>query len=138
MSGGGLTYPLSYEEFRTKKTIALSIAVGEMETYVINWGDEVVGTIGYFRRTEGSPLEIGYWLGKDYWGKGIASKALRLAIKAMQISGITGKLIATTLSDNKASMHILLKCGFKEIGTEVFPSPARGTNVEGVHFALEL
>ncbi len=138
MSGGGLTYPLTYEEFRTKKTITLSVAIGELETYVIRWGNKPVGSIGYFRREIDNPLEIGYWIGKEYWGMGIVSKALKLALDAMRKSGIQGKLIATTMADNIGSQHILLKCGFFETGTEVFPSLARGMDVKGVHFALEL
>jgi RimJ/RimL family protein N-acetyltransferase len=138
MSGGGLTYPLSYDEFRSKKTIALSTAVGEMETYVIHWNDTAVGSIGYFRREAHAPLEIGYWIGKPYWGKGIASRALQLAIRAMRANGIRGTLIATTMDDNVGSRRMLLKCGFVETGTEIFASPAREMDVEGVHHELQL
>jgi len=138
MSGGGLTYPLTYDEFRTKKTISLSKAIGEMQSYVIRDNNIAVGSIGYFKRTEDAPLEIGYWIGKDYWGKGIATKALNLAVDAMRANGITGKLVATTMIDNLSSRHILLKCGFKEIGTERFMSPARCVEVEGAVHAIVL
>ena len=138
MSGGGLTYPVTYDEFRTKKTIALSKKVGEMQSYVIRENNVAVGSIGYFKRTEDAPLEIGYWIGKDYWGKGIATKALNLTIDAMRTSGITGQLTATTMMDNLSSRHILLKCGFKETGTEKFMSPARGVEVEGAMHVIEL
>lgn len=138
MSGGGLTYPVSYEVFRTKKTIALSTSFGEMASYAIRWNNTLVGSIGYFRRQQDLPLEIGYWLGKKYWGKGIATEALRLALGAMQDSGVSGTVMATTMFDNLSSQHILQKCGFREIGTEVLDSPARGQEVEGVHFSITL
>lgn len=138
MSGGGLTYPISYEEFRLRKTIAQSVAVGEMESYVIRWEGIAVGSIGYFTRESNTPLEIGYWLGKPYWGKGIATRALKLALQAMRDSGISGTLIATTMSDNLGSRHMLLKCGFVETGTEVFASPARDMDVEGIHHEFQL
>ena len=138
MSGGGLIFPLSYEEFRTKRTIAVSTSMGEMASYAVRWNDTLVGSIGYFRREQDSPLEIGYWLGKKYWGKGIATKALRLALDAMRDSGLSGPLIATTMPDNLGSRHILLKCGFREIGTEVFESPARKMEVEGIQHLIEL
>lgn len=138
MSGGGLTYPLTYDEFRTKKTIALSKEVGVMQSYVIRWNDIAVGSIGYFKRTESAPLEIGYWIGTNYWGKGIATKALTLAINAMRANAITGTLVATTMVDNAGSRHILIKCGFKEIGAEKFMSPARGIEAEGTVHSIEL
>ena len=138
MSGGGLTYPLSYEEFRTKKTIAVSTSPQDMASYAIRWNTNLVGSIGYFRREQDLPLEIGYWLGREYWGKGIATNALQLALEAMRDRGISGTVIATTMPDNLSSRHILLKCGFREIGTEVFESPARNMEVEGVQHSIEL
>lgn len=138
MSGGGLTYPLTYEEFRTKKTIALSTKVGERQTWVIRWQNNAIGSIGYFMREVDAPLEIGYWLGKKYWGKGIATKALMLALSAMRESGIQGKIIATTMIDNEGSRHLLKKCGFKQTGSEKFDSLARNMKVEGVHHEILL
>ncbi|MFT5608065.1 MAG: ribosomal-protein-alanine N-acetyltransferase [Pseudoalteromonas tetraodonis] len=138
MAGGGLTYPVSYEEFRTKKTIAISPSPEDMASFAIRWNNTLVGSIGYFRREEDLPLEIGYWLGKKYWGKGIVTFALQLALKAMQDRGIFGTIIATTMPDNLASRHILLVAGFQQIGTEVFDSPARKMEVEGVHYSIEL
>ncbi len=136
MSGGGLTYPLTYEEFRTKKTIALSTKVGELETYVILWGNKTVGSIGYFSREENSPLEIGYWLGVQYWGKGIASKALVLALDNMRQSGVTGEINATAMKDNLGSRYILEKCGFEQKSETSFESPARKMVVEAVNYSI--
>ena len=120
------------------RSIAISVAVGEMETYVIQWNSKAVGSIGYFRREVDSPLEIGYWIGKDYWGLGIVTQALALALRSMRESGVSGKLIATTMADNVGSQRILLKCGFTETGTDVFHSLARGMDVDGIHFAITL
>ena len=41
MSGGGLTYPMTFDEFKDKKTIALSNNVNEMQSYVIRY--KVIG-----------------------------------------------------------------------------------------------
>jgi len=138
MSGGGLIHPITYEEFRTQNSIAVSKAIGELQSYVIRWGDVVIGSVGYFRRTPDAPLEIGYWIGKDYWGKGIATKALMLAIDAMKKSGLTGTIFATTMVDNLASRHILSKCGFIEIGTVRFQSRARDMEVEAIRYSITL
>ena len=138
MSGGGLTYPLTYDKFRTKRTIALSTAIGQQETYVIKWNDIVVGSIGYFIREKNSPLEIGYWLGVKYWGKGIATRALMLALEKMKQSGISGELRATTMKDNLGSRHILVKCGFSAKCETRFESPARNMLVEAVNYIIFL
>jgi RimJ/RimL family protein N-acetyltransferase len=51
---------------------------------------------------------VGYWLGKEFWGRGIASKALSLFLS--QIT--TRPLYAHVVKHNIASRRVLEKCGF--------------------------
>jgi len=70
--------------------------------------------------------EVGYWLGKDYWGKGIATEALKqfLAI-------ITERpLYAHAAKDNVASVRVLEKCGFIITGEGKGFARARDEDVE--------
>jgi [ribosomal protein S5]-alanine N-acetyltransferase len=57
--------------------------------------------------------EIGYWVGSEYWGKGIATSALQ----QMTDYGFAGlqlrKLYAPVLAPNVASMRVLAKCGYE-------------------------
>jgi RimJ/RimL family protein N-acetyltransferase len=53
---------------------------------------------------DGKP-EIGYWIGKEYWGKGIASLALALFLKKQT----TRPIYAHTAKDNLASIRVLQK-----------------------------
>ncbi len=138
MSGGGLKYPTPYAEFRTKNTIAVSDDVGEQETWVINHKGEPAGSIGYFRRENDSPLEIGYWLGEPFWGMGIASKALMLALDAIRLNGVTGVITATALKENIGSAKVLQKCGFDITGEENTHSPARDMMVDVIHYKVDL
>jgi RimJ/RimL family protein N-acetyltransferase len=58
--------------------------------------------------------EVGYWVGKEYWGKGIATKALALFLDLVK----TRPLYAHVAMHNIASRRVLEKCGFKVIGEE--------------------
>ena len=58
--------------------------------------------------------EVGYWIGKEYWGKGIATKALLLLLGLLK----TRPLYAHVAKHNVGSRRVLEKCGFKVIGEE--------------------
>lgn len=70
--------------------------------------------------------EIGYWLGQAFWGKGIASEAVRLFLGEVT----TRPLFARAASDNVGSIRVLQKAGFKEIGREMFFANMRGQEIE--------
>jgi RimJ/RimL family protein N-acetyltransferase len=59
-------------------------------------------------------LHIGYWIGKDYWNKGYATKAVKLFIKEIKKKFKPKKILAS--SSNPASRRVLEKCKFKKIG----------------------
>ena len=52
--------------------------------------------------------EVGYWIGKEYWGKGIATKALAAFLGHVK----TRPLYAHVSRHNVASRRVLEKCGF--------------------------
>jgi RimJ/RimL family protein N-acetyltransferase len=58
--------------------------------------------------------EVGYWIGKEYWGKGIATKALALFLDLVK----TRPLYAHVVKHNIGSRRVLEKCAFKVIGEE--------------------
>lgn len=55
---------------------------------------------------------IGYWLGKPYWGKGIAAKALTMFVDELFQTTDAVRLQAWVYADNTASMRVLEKSGF--------------------------
>lgn len=79
-------------------------------------GGTFMGMISLFKRTEKSDLEIGYWLGRPHWGKGIVSEACRAIIKEAKETLGVKKLVAGVFHDNPASMKILEKIGFIPTG----------------------
>lgn len=54
---------------------------------------------------------IGYWLGRDYWRRGIATEIVRLLIERAQVAGIR-RLQAGVFAPNVASARVLEKSGF--------------------------
>lgn len=70
--------------------------------------------------------EVGYWLGKGYWGKGIATQALKEFLKHIG----TRPLYAHVAKHNIASRRVLEKCGFTVSGEDSFFSEALGKRVE--------
>ncbi len=60
--------------------------------------------------------EIGYWLGKPYWGQGIATFALKQLIPVVFESTDIVRLQAIVFEGNVASLSVLRKAGFVEEG----------------------
>jgi RimJ/RimL family protein N-acetyltransferase len=72
----------------------------------IVWNDEIAGNVlGWPRNDE---RLVGYWLGRDYWGRGIATRAL-----AAFLDELTARpLRAHVATSNLGSIRVLEKCGF--------------------------
>lgn len=87
--------------------------------------DEFVGAIGLIEQSEKQAFEIGYWIGRNYAGKGYASAAVQLVI-ALARSLRIPKLLAGTFPENAVSAHILKKAGFVFTGTSEMNFPLRG------------
>jgi RimJ/RimL family protein N-acetyltransferase len=90
----------------------------------------VIGYLVSFERF-GKP-EVSYWLGKEYWGQGLATKALSAFLAHVK----TRPLYARVVKDNIASIRVLAKCGFTVCGEDKGFSNSRGVEVE--EFILEL
>ena len=73
---------------------------------------QIAGNIGSFDRAD--KRLVGYWLGKDYWGKGVATRALGEFLNHDQ----TRPLFAHVAKHNRASIRVLEKCGFTICGEE--------------------
>jgi RimJ/RimL family protein N-acetyltransferase len=77
---------------------------------------KVAGYIGSWQQ-EGDRL-VGYWIGKEYWGKGVATEGLKQFVSIVA----SRPLHAHVARHNLASIRVLEKCGFRferEEGVEV-------------------
>ena len=73
-------------------------------------GDEVAGTIGSFN-LEGE-REVSYWLGREFWGRGVATRALELFLEEETTRPLQGHVA----HDNVGSIRVMEKCGFIKTG----------------------
>jgi RimJ/RimL family protein N-acetyltransferase len=85
---------------------------------------EVAGNVVCFLQL--GEREVGYWLGKEYWGKGIASRALEQFLRAIE----TRPLYAHVAKHNTASKRVLEKCGFTVVAEDRFFSRVFGKDIE--------
>jgi len=94
---------------------------------------QVAGNIALYRDEELDGPEVTYWLGRSYWGRGVATSAL-----AAFISHIvkTRPLYGRAVKDNIGSLRVLEKCGFQRIGEGKGFANARGAETE--EFVLKL
>ncbi len=97
------------------------------ETVIIKtilYNGQIAGNIVKFIMF-GQP-EIGYWIGKEFWGKGIATQAVNAFLKILAIRPI----YAAAARDNLGSLRVLQKCGFVITGYDRAFSEARGTEID--------
>jgi len=92
----------------------------------------VVGSVAKFVDKEFGKPEVTYWIGKEYWGMGLATSALTWFLRYVTIRPIYGR----AAKDNVASIRVLEKCGFWMLGQSKGFANARGEVVEEVILEL--
>jgi RimJ/RimL family protein N-acetyltransferase len=121
--------PVFYEHQRDPETAAhAAFPPRDHDTFMAHWArilandsvvtrtvvadGEVAGNIGCWEQ-DGRRL-VGYWLGREFWGRGLATQALA------ELLGIvdTRPLHAYVAKENAASIRVLEKCGFVQVGQE--------------------
>lgn len=103
---------------------------GSITIKTILFGGQIAGHIAC-HSWFGEP-EVTYWLGKSFWGKGIATAALSKLLDDLPIR----PLFARSAGDNLASIRVLEKCGFKVVGHETGFANARGQEINEVVMKL--
>ena len=87
--------------------------------YGIFEGQELVGTLGFQHGDErNEKIEVGYWLAPTYHRRGLATRALRLALKAAFEHTTVFRVVARVQLHNTPSIGLLEKSGFLFEGVE--------------------
>jgi len=89
---------------------------------------QLIGACGLGRRPSGS-VEMGYWIGRPFWGRGYATEACTALVDIARTLGLPS-LEGSHFIDNPASARVLEKLGFEALGI-IAPrmSCARGQEV---------
>jgi RimJ/RimL family protein N-acetyltransferase len=87
----------------------LANATGSRQTVTV--GGAVAGNV--LSWWQGDQRHLGYWLGREFWGKGVGTRAVTLFLQ----HETTRPLHADVDIANVASIRLLERCGFRQIGT---------------------
>jgi RimJ/RimL family protein N-acetyltransferase len=106
------------------------LANDDVAKKTIVFDGNVAGNILCFERD--GKREVGYWIGKEFWGKGLATRALEELLDQ-----VTARpLHATVAKTNVGSIRVLEKCGFVVVGSRSEFEEAWGGEVEELLFEL--
>ncbi len=96
----------------------------------------LVGGIGLRMGSARRVAELGYWVGRSYWGHGVASEAAgrlaRWALANLEIDSIE----ASVATDNAASIAVLRRIGFRHVGEGMKMSVAHGAERKVLKFEV--
>lgn len=113
--------------------------VGEGHSLAITLDGDFAGCAGWFYNKM-HELEIGYWVAKPYWGKGVAGRAVDLLLGVIKVECTdVAEVFAQYMVENPASGRVLEKAGFVSVGTgtDCF-SLARGVSKPAIKMIKKL
>lgn len=108
---GRIPYPYSTE---AAHHWLRGVAEGEV-VFAVTHDGTLIGLCGYTRNADGA-AELGYWIGKPFWGNGFATEAARALMNYGFTKGRVKRFTGCHFADNAASARILEKLGFRATG----------------------
>lgn len=93
--------------------------------------NKIIGSVAHFEMME--ETHVSYWIDQAYWGKGFATKSLKMFIEG----AVKRPLFARVAYDNYGSQKVLEKCGFIMVGKEKGFANARNKEIEEFVYKLE-
>lgn len=106
------------------------LATDSLVARTIEADGEVAGNVGSWEQ-DGRQL-VGYWLGREFWGRGLATAALAEFVQELEVR----PLHAWVASSNLGSIRVLEKCGFVQVGSRAEHDERFGEVVEELLFEL--
>lgn len=91
----------------------------------------VAGNIGSW--PDGGQQLLGYWIGREHWGRGVATQALALLVDEVSAR----PLYAHVAAHNVGSIRVLEKCGFRRDRAQEAAATASDDGIEELVFVLD-
>jgi ribosomal-protein-alanine N-acetyltransferase len=118
-----LRIPFPYTENNAEEWLALVAKITEKQGRPVHFAirsatDALIGVCGLnnFEIGKSHRAEVGYWLAKPFWGRGIMTAVVqRVCQYAFEEFGLV-KITAHVVPHNPASARVLEKCGFQQEG----------------------
>jgi ribosomal-protein-alanine N-acetyltransferase len=108
------TFPHPYTIANAVEWIAFTLNQQPITNMAIICNGSIAGSIGVMLKEDvyRKSIEIGYFLGEQYWGKGIATTAVGLLLEYIKSNFDVIRIYAEVFGHNAASMKVLEKNGF--------------------------
>ncbi len=131
---GRMPHPYADTDYR----FFLDHVVPNEPTWVILWRqtESIIGVIGLKPDADGESAELGYYIARNCWGRGVATEAARAVVHAAIRSLGYCRLKSGYHMDNPASGGVLMKVGFTVVGTSNRPCLAEGRDKPSVEVEL--
>jgi RimJ/RimL family protein N-acetyltransferase len=104
--------------------------------FAVELEQRLIGGAGYYRRASGV-AELGFWLGRPWWGRGYATEAARAVVRYGFANPRLPGFSSARFDDNPGSARVLAKLGFEAVGRGTIACAARGHDVEVVTYWLD-
>jgi RimJ/RimL family protein N-acetyltransferase len=137
-----------YEQQLDPEALRMAVfPLRDHDTFTTHWRERILGNDANYAWTivadgeiaghmlcfpRDGKREVGYWLGRVYWGRGIATAAL-----AAMLREVTERpLYAYVARSNVGSIRVVEKCGFTAIGSERHVDERMGEEIDEVLLEL--
>jgi len=100
-----------------------------------NGTEHLVGGIGVQVFADKRMAGFGYWVGRRYWGHGVATEAAGRLVRWALANLPIDRIEAAAFTDNGASIAVLRRIGFKHVGEGMQMSVAHGKQRRVLRFA---
>ena len=106
-------YPYTYDDLEDY------LLISESNQFDLNifLGNQLIGRVGLTLDGD-NYYDLGYWIGKDYWGKGYATESSKKLLEYVLDKLDSPKIKSGYFVDNFSSWNVLKKLGFKEVRVE--------------------
>jgi RimJ/RimL family protein N-acetyltransferase len=107
-------FPHPYTTRDARKFLAAVIGQRPECSFAIEVDGAAVGGIGFRIQSDVERIgaELGYWIGETYWGRGIATAAVRAVTEHALAAHDLVRVFALPFAHNRASARVLEKAGF--------------------------
>jgi RimJ/RimL family protein N-acetyltransferase len=115
----GVPYPYSEKDGEDFINAMLNAEQNSTFAFAITVDGRAIGSIGAFRgiNIHSRTAEVGYYIGENYWGKGIVTEAIKRLCKHVFDNSDIVRIYAEPFARNTASCRVLEKAGFRYEGT---------------------
>jgi RimJ/RimL family protein N-acetyltransferase len=107
-------FPHPYTVGNAVEWITFTLNQKPLQNFAVSYYGKIAGSIGVMPKDDvyRKSIEIGYFIGEDYWGRGIATTAVALMMDYIKANFDVIRVYAEVFDHNAASMKVLKKNGF--------------------------